>query len=212
MAQDVNQVEETLATIRRLMERGQRYEAVTGKGALVAGLAAVAMAGFVGWIARADPFPALVGHDLEVFVAAWAVLALACVAWIIRGAMRLPFAPEASSEGRFSHGARAVGRAVLPAYVAAVGITLGGLAWRNTYLPGAWMCLHGVAILATAHHAPARLVKLGWAFVVLGVLTSAAFGLLPFWLGPNKAMALGFGGLNIAYGLFSLLRPLPRED
>lgn len=209
MAQDVKQVEETLATIRRLMERGQRYEAVTGKGALVSGFAALGMAGLVHWLWAQ---PNLSDHGLEIFCAAWGLLALVCAAWIVRGAMRLPFDADAGRATRFSAGARAVGRAVLPAYVAAIAITIGAMDWRHVYLPGAWMCLHGVAILATAHHAPPRLVRLGWAFLVLGVLLSIPFGLLSWHVGFNAGMAVGFGGLNIAYGLFSLLHPLPAEE
>ena len=193
--QDVRQVEENLAVIRRLMERGTRYEAITGRGALVAGAAALAVAGFL-------HFGPLTGDAS--FLATWAALAVAAASWVALPALRASHAaaPEGSS---VSAQARAVALEVVPAYLAAAVLT--AVLWRGgraDLLPCAWMLLHGVAILATASHAPSRLVRLGIAFVAAG----AVAGLLS--VDRDLAMAAGFGGLNIVYGAISLAAR--RED
>jgi hypothetical protein len=194
---DARQFEETLATIRRLMERGTRYEAITGRGALLAGLAAVATSG----ILRFGPW-----HGDAAFLGAWVAVAVAAASWILASALR--GARQSDPEGRrISAQARAVALEVAPAMAAAVLITAG--LWRvgaSSLLPCAWMLLHGVAILATAAHAPRRLVRLGALFLVAGGLLA----LVP--LDRDLAMALGFGGLNLAYGVLSVVSAERDDD
>src|SRR4051812_23713642 len=110
---DARQFEETLATIRRLMERGTRYEAITGRGALLAGLAAVATSG----ILRFGPW-----HGDAAFLGAWVAVAVAAASWILASALR--GARQSDPEGRrISAQARAVALEVAPAMAAAVLIT-----------------------------------------------------------------------------------------
>lgn len=204
----------TLEVIRRLMERGQEYESISGRGAIAAGLTALLAAGALAAGSHGD--------STAVFLATWLVVALAAAAWT---AIPAVVASRAGSGGT-SPQARAVLRAVTPAYVAAASLTallgartlaldgsadyLPGAGFEVTdLLPAAWTLLHGVAILATSHHAPPRLVRLGVAFVALGVILSIAQvpvsgeALLP--IGRDLAMALGFGGLHLAYGLVAMV-------
>lgn len=193
--QDIRQVEENLAVIRRLMERGTRYEAITGRGAILAGAAALAVAGLL-------RFGPLTGDAW--FLATWAALAVAAASWIAVPALRASHAAEPEGRG-VSAQARAVALEVVPAYLGATVLTI--VLWRagrSDLLPCAWMLLHGVAILATASHAPPRLVRLGAAFLAAGALT----GLLS--VDRDVAMAAGFGGLNIIHGAVSLAAR--RED
>lgn len=207
--QDLRDIEDNLRVIRKLMERGQRYEAITGRGSLLAGALAV-----VGGLALSRAFGdgRVLGDSVSWFVLSWAGVAIACAAWVI---VRALLGADHDEGRRLSAQARAVGRSVLPAYVAAVAFTL-ALLERGpggaSLLPGAWMLMHGVAILSTSYHAPPRLRALGWTFVVAGVVAALMlFG--PVRLAHlNLVMALGFGGLHLAYGLFSLLRPLPAEE
>ena len=205
--QDLHEIEDNLRVIRRLMERGQRYEAITGRGALLAGIAALAVAGLVQWAVSSGS-----GWRGYAFLVAWPALALLSAAWLLRAALRLPGRPGDDATSRLPAAAHAVGRAVLPPYVVSAALTLAALTSLNvTLLPGAWAALHGVAILATAYHAPRRLVVLGWVFLLAGAALLAAIGLFRLHLPPNLAMALIFGGLHLGYGLFSVLRPLPAE-
>ena len=205
--QDVHEIEDNLRVIRRLMERGRRYEAITGRGALLAGVAALVVAGLVQWLAHASGFGRAWG-----FLIAWPALALACAAGLLRAGLRIPARPNDVETERLSSAARAVGRAVLPAYVLSAALTLAALSTLHVMiLPGAWAALHGIAILATAYHAPRRLVILGWIFLLSGAGMLAAIGLFRLQVPPNLAMAITFGGLHLGYGLYSVLRPLPSE-
>lgn len=215
--QDMHEIEDNLRVIRRLMERGQRYEAITGRGALVAGIAAFAVAALVEWIRRSDPFSW--GHErTHAFVLAWPLLAVVSAAWLVLAALRIPADPEDDASRRLSASARSVCRAVLPAYLLAAALTLcaEGLHPQppSGLLAGAWTALHGIAILATAYHAPRRLVVLGWIFLAYGCAALVATAVLGHRIEPsaNLIAAVGFGGLHLAYGLYSVLRPLPAED
>jgi hypothetical protein len=215
-------IEQTLRVIRRLMERGERYEAITGRGALLSGLAALAVAAAVHFAGRANVPGAQWGSDPYVFIGAWTALAVACAASVgftaLRGSWRARGEGDEDDPGRrVSAQARAVIRAVAPAYLLAT-VSTAVLACvapvtGEMILPAIWTSLHGVAILATSYHAPRRLIGLGWTFLVVGCAQLVAMfaGQYPRWVHPNLAMALGFGGLHLAYGLLCLLRPL-RED
>jgi hypothetical protein len=204
--QDLHDIEENLRVIRRLMERGRRYEAITGRGALVGGTAALAVAALVAWLQRRPDPP----H--WAFLLPWLALALLTVAWVVRAALRIP--PGLGDDGGrgVSAAARAVGRAVLPAYVAAAAMTVASAHAIDAFLPAAWMCLHGVAILATSYHAPRRLAVLGGLFLAFGAALLVSRGACGWSPDPNLVMAAGFGGLHVGYGLFSVLRPLRDDD
>ena len=191
-------MERTLAVIRRLMERATRYEAITGRGALVAGLAALGVSAAIHWIPlKGDAW----------FLGLWSALAVAGAVSVVLPALR--GARENNPDGRrVSAQAATVAGEVAPVWIAAVVLTvvfatqLGG----TVLLPCAWMMLHGLSILATAAHAPRRLLRLGYAFLVAGALA----GLLR--LDRDLAMAVGFGALNIAYGLLARLARLDDDD
>ena len=193
--QDGKQVEENLAVIRRLMERGTQYEAVTSAGSLLAGFAAGGAAAFVRW----GPW-----HGEGAFVLTWVALAVSAAAGVAFQGLR--GSRSSDPEGRrISAQARAVASEVLPAYLAAGVLTV--LLWRAgrvDLLPATWMLLHGVAILSTAAHAPRRLVWLGVAFIAAGT----TIGLLD--LDRRIFMPLVFGGFHVAYGLVA--RFLSRDE
>ena len=187
--QETRDVEQTLATIRRLMERGRQYEAITARGALLAGLAALAAsAGLWTW-AR---------HDHRAFLLTWLAVAAAAASWTLVAALRHSRRTGASW---ISAQARSVGLAVLPAYVVAAVLTVLLAPAHPWLLPPTWMLLHGTAVLATWYHAPPRLVRLGVAFLVVG----AALAFVD--LDPHVEMALGFGVLNLLHALVARRRP-----
>ena len=196
---DVTEIEQNLRVIRKLMERGQRYEAITGRGSLLAGLLAMT-AGVAADRARVAGLR---------FVLLWAVVACACVAWVAFNAAR---AARAGTEARrLTSQGRAVLRAVLPAYLAAIALTAHAVAVSWLPLPPLWLLLHGTAILATSYHSPPRLVVFGWCVLAVGV-ASLALPLPVLATHGNLVMAGTFGTLHLAFGLFSLARPLPSPD
>lgn len=196
---DVTEIEQNLRVIRKLMERGQRYEAITGRGSLLAGLLAIAVG------VAADR----AGVASVRFVALWALVACACVAWVGVNAAR---AARAGAEARrLTSQGRAVLRAVAPAYLAAAALTASAVASAWLPLPPIWLLLHGTAILATSYHSPPRLAAFRWCVLAAG---AASLALPPSVLAAhaNLVMAASFGGLHLAYGIFSLARPLPPTD
>jgi vacuolar-type H+-ATPase subunit I/STV1 len=74
-------------------------------------------------------------------------------------------------------------------------------------LPGIWMLLYGCGALAMSFFAPLSILVLGVAFVVAGMIA------LLFFPGREVlTMALGFGGIHLAYGLaVSLTRTSERS-
>lgn len=84
---------------------------------------------------------------------------------------------------------------LIPGFIAAAAISLVLLqAELYTRLPGLWLLLYGVSILAAGAQCIALISRMGWTFLLLGAV--ALF--LPW---PNLSMAIGFGLTHMIYGL-----------
>jgi hypothetical protein len=176
--------EQNLQFIRRTMERSATFTAVPGAGG--AGMGVVGLAAAV--LAANQP-------SAERWLIVWLLAALVAVgigvAAMLRKAARLG-APVAGSVGRRF--------AMSLAAPLVAGATLTWGAWMHNdraLLPAIWLLLYGTAVLAGGVFSVAAVRLLGAALMALGVAalaTPSAWG--DVWL------AIGFGGLQIAFGLF----------
>jgi hypothetical protein len=185
------QAEHTLETIRTLMERSQRYEYISGYSGLLAG--AVVILGCavlqLGLLPLAYPVS---------FLLVWsAVFAIA-----FAGHALLTFGrARQRAEPVWSRQARTVLLAVLPAFGAAIALTI--LMWRHgpvDLLPAVWLTLYGCGVLATSFFAPRSIAWLGGTCFVLGCLS-----LLAPRAYPIITMAIGFGVTHIGFGVAVLI-------
>lgn len=173
---------EDLRFIRRTMENGVTFTAVPGWGgvgmgitALVAALLASGRATTEGWLA--------------VWIAE-ALVAAGIGAWAVHRKARRFELPVLSGVGR------KVLLGFLPPVLAAVTLTLA--LWRTgatALIPGAWLLLYGVAVVAAGTFSVRVVPLMGVCFMVLG-----AVALLAAPSAGNALMAVGFGGLHIAFG------------
>jgi hypothetical protein len=65
-------------------------------------------------------------------------------------------------------------------------------------IPGVWLLMYGVALMAAGAHSVPSVPVMGSAFLVLGavvLVANAAFLM-------NAAMAVGFGGLHLGFGWY----------
>lgn len=179
-----------LETIRTLMERGTRYQHLSGRSAIAAGVFALAGSALLAFPPPGvDPSRAFLPVRAGVFV-----LALSTdVAFTVRMA-------RDRGEPVWSRQARTVVLALLPNFLAAIAVTAwlaqAGLAAR---IPAAWMIHYGCGALATSFFAPRGIGGLGIAFLASGV---AALFLPPAW--GTAELAVTFGGFHLVYGSLSL--------
>jgi hypothetical protein len=175
---------ENLQFIRHAMERSTTFSAVPGVGGALMGT--VGLAATV--IAALQP-------TAEMWLAAWlsaAVIALAIGLVAIRAkATRLGLALAGPPVRRFALGLSAP-------FLAGAALTFG--LWLHgvwALIPPTWLLLYGTGVLAGGVFSVAPMRVLGLAFMMLGVaalVTPAEWGNV--WLG------LGFGGLQIVFGVY----------
>ncbi|HJU87697.1 MAG TPA: hypothetical protein VJ788_10040 [Gemmatimonadota bacterium] len=180
--------EADLRAIRDAMEGSSRFTSVSGAGGIAVGLSALAAA----WIASRQSTPA-----------AWFGV------WAVEGALAaaVSLASAARKAGRSggslrSLPARRFALALAPALVAGGVLTLVFLR-RGLLdaLPGLWLLLYGTGVV-TGGAFSERIVPLtGMTFMLAGV---AALGLPE--PGPDAWMAIGFGGIHVAFGALLLWR------
>ena len=174
---------ENLSFIRQTMERAVAFTAVPGAGAVLMGITAIGAAA----LAEAASSP-------PSWLAVW--LAEALLASLL-GLASMAGKSRRQRLSLLGTPARRFFLSLAPALIAAVLLTL-ALVSRQEYsmLPGSWLLLYGTACLA-AGRASVRLVSLlGGCFMASGaaaLFTPAEWG--------NIWMAVGFGGLNIVFGL-----------
>ena len=85
---------------------------------------------------------------------------------------------------------------LLPALFAGAVLTAVHLAAANVQaVPGSWLLLYGCSLIAASSVTTSGVARLGVAFVALGLLAL----LQPQW--GNLALAAGFGGLHLLFGL-----------
>ncbi|MEK7314984.1 MAG: hypothetical protein AAB011_02295 [Candidatus Eisenbacteria bacterium] len=175
--------DEHLRVIRTAMERAGSFTAVPGWGGVGMGLVALSAA----WLARGV-------RDPRAWLSIWLA---AAVAGFAIGAITM--ARKASGSGvpllggvsrRFylTLGAPIAVGAVLTAALAARGDT--------AILPGVWLLLYGSAVLTAGAQSIPLIPTLGFSFLAVGTIALAS----PASWG-NGYLALGFGLLQIAFGL-----------
>lgn len=174
---------EDLRFIRQTMENGNAFTAVPGWGGVIMGATALVAAAIAA--GRTSP---------EAWLGIWAseaVLAAIIGAWAIERKARRVGLPVLSGTGR----KMVLGFA--PAALAGVVLTLA--LWRAGafgMIPGAWLLLYGVAVVAAGTFSVRVVPLMGVCFMALGGVA--------LFLGPDAGdilMALGFGGLHVVFGL-----------
>jgi len=176
--------EESLQFIRRTMERSSTFTAVPGVGGM--GMGAIGLAAAILAANQRSP-----ERWLGVWLLAAAVATGVGVTAMWRKAARLG-APLAGAVGRrFAIG--------LAAPLAA-GAALTWGVWMHddwALMPAVWLLLYGTGVLAGGVVSVAAVRLLGVAFMALGV---AALTTPPAW--GNVWLGIGFGGLQLAFGLY----------
>jgi hypothetical protein len=173
---------DNLRFIRDTMERSAVFTAVPGWGTVGAGVAALVAAGV------ASNLPGRVEWLLTWLEAA--VVAIGLTAWQTQ--RKLAVAPPGSYRPfrNFALG-------LAPPLAAGAVLTL--VLFRAelfTMIPGVWLLLYGAGIVCAGTFAIRIVPVMGLCFMALGAGTLLA---PPGWL--DAALALGFGGLHIVFGV-----------
>ena len=176
-----------LRFIRQTMERSAAFTAVPGWGMVAVGASAFPVA----WLASRHAF------DLR-WTEIWlteAVLAVAIAIVAIQNKATHHGLPWTSGPGR------KVALSFAPPVAAAALLTLPLLrSGLGDSLPGTWLLLYGCGVIAGGAFSVSIVPVMGVCFMLLG----AAALLLPANVLPilgNSAMAAGFGGLHVLFGI-----------
>lgn len=172
---------ENLSYIRRTMEASGTFTAVSGAGGIAMGLIALVAAAY------ADRLPAQDAR-LRVWIAAAIVAAAVAGIAIVRKARR-------RRESTLTGPGRKFVLNFMPAIVA--GAVLTAVLFRVGQLeliPGTWLLLYGTGVVTGGAFSVRVVPAMGLAFMVLGLLAFFA----PGW--SDTLLAVGFGGLHIAFG------------
>jgi len=173
---------EDLRFIRQTMENGNAFTAVPGWGGVGMGVTALAASAIAAGQETA-------GSWLGVW-AIEAVLAAAIGAWAIERKARRFELPVLSGTGR------KVLLGFAPPALAGIIITVAlWTAGATELIPGAWLLLYGVAVVAAGTFSVRVVPLMGACFMILGVLT-----LLVVPGAGNLMLALGFGALHVVFG------------
>jgi hypothetical protein len=176
--------EESLQFIRQTMERSSTFTAVPGLGG--AGMGAIGLAAAVVAATRSSAEQWLV-----VWLVAAAVSLGIGVTTMWRKAVRLG-APLAGAVGR------RFAMSLAAPLVAGAALTWG--VWMHddwALMPPVWLLLYGTGVLVGGVFSVAAVRLLGLAFMALGI---AALATPPQW--GNLLLGVGFGGLQLGFGLY----------
>lgn len=206
---------ENLRVIRSLMEKAHIYRAISAPAALVGGVLS-----FVGFFCCTTLMKGIAMLPAE-FLKVWITIL------VITGSLNLLLlARDAKRRGQkfVSDGMKAALKTLAPPLLAGGVVGIGLVVWLHAYTMAAliWIVCYGLALLATASFSPSSLIRLGWLFLISGLILFclwAANGdvrLIPEDEGiAGFAMASTFGLLHIGYGLAVLFskkpEPLPAE-
>jgi hypothetical protein len=174
---------EDLRFIRRTMENGNAFTAVPGWGGVWMGL--TALVATIVAAGRTNP---------EAWLAVWsaeALVAMGIGAWAIERKARRVGLPVLTGTGR------KVLLGFAPPALAGIVLTLA--LWRagsTSLIPGSWLLLYGVAVVAGGTFSVRVVPLMGVCFMVLG-----AFALFVLPNARDIFMALGFGGLHVVFGV-----------
>ena len=206
---------ENLRIIRSLMEKAHIYRAVSAPAAMTGGVLALLAAAWPVQHAISGKGESLFGDS--VFLGLWR--------GIFGGATAMNLALLAREAARrsqpfVSEGMRMALRAIAPPMLVGgvVGIGLIVILHDLTLAALIWVLCYGLALLATAGFSPRSLVRLGWAFVMAGLVlflawaTTGDIRLLSSDEAPASAvMGLTFGLLHVIYALAVFFTKKPAE-
>jgi len=181
---------ESLAVIRETLERTAQFTALPGRGIMLVGATALVTS------ALAAQYSHWISRWMAIWIAEAIIAASIAVIAGYRKANRLGL-PLWTGPGR-----RMI-VALAPPLAAGAALTL-ALYLNNyqfrlaTMVPGTWLLLYGVALMAAGAHSVPPIPVMGAAFLVLGAVVLVANA--PFLM--NSAMAVGFGGLHLGFGWY----------
>jgi len=192
---------EHLQTIRTLMERSAVYRRALAPIMVWNGIVGIA-GGILGATMKIDSDSA--------FIIFWSVAALLA---IIGSFLLVRRQALKDSEPFWSPPTRRVAQALLPPLSIGAFLNLvGGIQFRGQpYLeaalvyPVAWLFLYGCAAHSAGFFMTRGMKLFGWLFILIGCALAAAImfaGVLRFDLSPFVLMAVTFGGLHLAYGIY----------
>jgi hypothetical protein len=169
--------------IRDTMEGASRFTAVPGRGIVLIGLTALAAAWFASTRAT-----------VEGWILTWLAEAMTALAI---GVATAAIKARAAGVALFSAPGRKAALAFAPPLLAGAVLTAALYrAGRPDLLPGAWLLLYGTGMVTGGAFSVRAVPVMGLGFMLAGVGTL---------LGPaswgSPAMAAGFGGLHLLFGL-----------
>ncbi len=208
--------EEHLRVIRSLMERSTIYRAISAEAAAVGGvLAIIASFAFGNWLPwRADAVSSASGLGAGKFLAVW------IATLIFAAGANLLFVYRASTrrnEPFVSSGMKLAILALLPGFLVAAWLTFHIFFGDETACVPVWITCYGLALLATKSFAPSSLVRLGWAFLLAGLLSldvvtftfAESFSKLPTGVEIARVsrnhLDIANGLMAVTFGLFHLI-------
>ena len=172
-----------LRYIRETMERSQSFTAVPGRGGVA-----------MGCIALAAALVAVRAPSSTAWVAIWIGAAI-----LSFGVALVTMTRKARAEGEalLAGAGRKFTWNLTPPLLVGGLLTLAlARAGATELLPGAWLLLYGIGVVAGGAFSVRVVPLMGIAFMVLGGLALFA---PPAW--GNLLMAAGFGGLHIVFGI-----------
>lgn len=210
---DAEKAAEQLKVIRQLMERPIRYSTQSGVSAILAGCAALGGLAADFYFSQRywnQPHTAMwvnMAVWAAVFVAAFAAATI--LTHLRERACGMPF---------WSAIKMRILRAILPPFVAGVGLTLAIVSrWYadvgpNQWglVPAVWMLFYGLALWQVGEFGIREVRLLGAAFLAAGLVTAALFqytvpgtepGTAPYW-----TLGVTFGGFHLIYGAIVWVR------
>ena len=218
-----SEAEEHLRIIRSLMEKATIYRAISAPTALVGGLCSVLFGAWLHFRWRSLPRWREADEFDKLFICGWlGVLAVTCAAntWFLwREARR-------RGEPFISAGMRQALKCLVPPMlcggVAAFWFAGISGSYMILFLPVMWMISYGLALLATAPFAPRSIPRLGWVFLLAGLVMTHAhwwFGQIPFFgkgdhipTAANLLMVATFGAFHLIYAAFTWPRTASQSD
>lgn len=174
---------EDLSFIRDTMARAATVTSVPGWGGAAMGLTAVVAA----WVAARQATPAE-------WLAVW--LGEAVIALGIGGVSMVRKAGATGSSLQTRAGRLFAGAFAPPILAGAVLTAVCYRAGLTTLLPGVWLLLYGTAVTVAGAFSVRAVPIMGGCFMVMGAV---AFALPPS--AGNLMMAVGFGGLQVVFGI-----------
>ena len=174
---------DNLRYIRETMESAASFTAVSGWGTVLIGATALVAA----WVASTF-------RSTTPWLLTWGIEGALAIA--IGGVSMGLKAREAHQPLLSGPGKKFVLSFLPAAFVGALLTTFLVRAETVSALPGIWMSLYGMAVIAGGMYSVRAVPVLGTAFLTLGgiaLFTPAAWG--------NVLMAIGFGGLHVVFGI-----------